>query len=284
MQAEPEIHSDGCGFTEGPVTLGDGGVAFVDLVDAKVRVWREGETSDLASLPGAPNGMRMGPDGALWIANNGGLGLKAKGALHFAEPQIPGCIQRLTLDGAWETVASALPSAPPNRPNDLVFTPEGDIVFTNPRNWEAIGRHDSDYAGGEILLAKLDGTVTKLAECRFPNGLWFHPDGSLIVGLTVDHRLVRYAWKGGAPLEEPEVFAQLHDLFHCDGMCWHAGRFYVAGSVCNEVAVLDEGGNLLELIDFGRGSGPTNLCVREDRLFVTLGKAGTLASIPLPSL
>jgi sugar lactone lactonase YvrE len=30
----------------------------------------------------------------------------------------------------------------------------------------------------------------------FPNGLAFHPDGSLIVGLTVEHRLLRFRWDG----------------------------------------------------------------------------------------
>ena len=66
MQAErPQdmrIEAEGCAFVEGPVALPDGAVAFVDLVDACVRVTKDGETRVLAELPGAPNGMRLGPD------------------------------------------------------------------------------------------------------------------------------------------------------------------------------------------------------------------------------
>ena len=287
MQAErPQdmrIEAEGCAFVEGPVALPDGAVAFVDLVDACVRVTKDGETRVLAELPGAPNGMRLGPDGALWIANNGGLGLLAKGAVHLADPQIPGCIMRLALDGTWAVVADKLPAPDRNRPNDLVFSPEGDVVFTNPRNWETVGRDDAAYAGGQLVLAKPEGgATTLLASPTFPNGLAFHPDGSLLVGLTTGHKVVRYAWKGGAALGEPELFCQLHDMFHSDGMVVEGERIYVAGSVCNEIAVLDLTGACLRLIDFGRGSGPTNLCVRGDRLWVTLGKAGQGVSIPLP--
>jgi sugar lactone lactonase YvrE len=48
-----------------------------------------------------------------------------------------------------------------------------------------------------LLLARADGHVTRLARMTgFPNGLAFHPDGSLIVGLTVEHRLLRFRWDG----------------------------------------------------------------------------------------
>ncbi|MEE3101098.1 MAG: SMP-30/gluconolactonase/LRE family protein, partial [Pseudomonadota bacterium] len=175
-----------------------------------------------------------------------------------------------------------LPAPARYRPTDLVFSPAGCVVFTNPRTWEAVGRDDAAYAGGQLVLAKPDGTTVLLAEPDFPNGLAFHPDGSLLVGLTTGHRVVRYAWKGGAPLGAPEPFCQLHDMFHSDGMVVSGERVYVAGSVCNEIAVLDLSGTCLRLIDFGRGSGPTNLCVRGDRLWVTLGKAGRVVSIPAP--
>ena len=38
-----ETHVDGLGFPEGPVALPDGSIAFVDLLHAKVRAWKDGE-------------------------------------------------------------------------------------------------------------------------------------------------------------------------------------------------------------------------------------------------
>ena len=43
----------------------------------------------------------------------------------------------------------------------------------------------------QLLLANRDGTVVRLAKTTgFPNGLAVHPDGSHIVGLAVEHRLL----------------------------------------------------------------------------------------------
>jgi len=199
MKRSKEIHVTGLGFPEGPVALPDGSVAFVDLLHAKVRTFKDGSVRELATLPGAPNGMRLGPDGALYVCNNGGLAPESLEKLHFAEPMISGCIQRLELDGRWENFADQLPGAKPSRPNDLIFTPEGGIVFTDPQNWEVLGADDAAYHGGQLLAAGQDRKVHALAKMTgFPNGLVFHPDGSLIVGITMEHRLLRFDWSGGS--------------------------------------------------------------------------------------
>jgi sugar lactone lactonase YvrE len=198
----PIIHVSGLGFAEGPVVLAEGGIAFVDLFDQKIRIYRDGATWDLYVVEGSPNGMRLGPDGALYIANNGGLSPRAGSGPVLIEPQITGRIQRLTLDGVCSDFAVDLPGEAPWRPNDLVFTDRGEIVFTEPQNWEDLSRKRAGlpytpYRGGQLLLARRDGTVTHLAKLTgFPNGLAFHPDGSLIVGLTIEHCLLRLSWFG----------------------------------------------------------------------------------------
>jgi hypothetical protein len=73
---KPVIHVDGLGFPEGPVALPDGAIAFVDLLDQKIRLYRNGAVREICTLKGSPNGMRLGPDGALYGANNGGLSLR----------------------------------------------------------------------------------------------------------------------------------------------------------------------------------------------------------------
>ena len=282
---DARIEAEGLGFPEGPVVLPDGAVAFVDLADHCIRIWDKGAVRVLCEVPGSPNGMRLGPDGALYVANNGGL-WPGKGKMDFADPQYPGCIQRVLLDGRWEVFADGYGTASPapNRPNDLVFTPEGDVVFTNPQNWEMIVENpDTPYRGGQLCLARRDGTIEVLAQCTgLPNGLGFHPDGSLVAGMTIAHHYLKFAWAGGAALGEPELFVQMDARFHPDGMVFHEGRLYGAGSAGNRLVVAEADGTVATVLNFGRSTQPTNCCVREDRLWVTLGKAGTLVSIPLP--
>lgn len=281
MARDREVHATGLGFPEGPVALADGSIAFVDLLHAKVRVWRDGVVRELATLPGAPNGMRLGPDGWLYVANNGGIAPLSLETLNFADPQIAGCIQRVALDGTVEAYATALPGGGPNRPNDLVFTPEGDIAFTDPQNWEVLGVDDQAYRGGQILLATADGDVRHLAAMTgFPNGLVFHPDGSLLVGITMEHRVVRFSWEGGGVGTMTE-WARFDDRFNPDGMVFHEGLLYLTGSAGDRVAVLDEKAGLVEMIDTGPGSDPTNCCVHGGRLWLTLGLPGQLVSYEL---
>jgi sugar lactone lactonase YvrE len=283
MTHAAEIHVRGLGFPEGPVALADGSIAFVDLLHAKVRAWRDGDLHELCTLPGAPNGMRLGSDGALYVCNNGGIAPLSLHELHFAEPQITGRLQRIAPDGSVGDHATALPGEPPWRPNDLVFAPGGGIVFTDPQNWEVLGdpATAAAYRGGQLLLATPQGQVTRLAKMTgFPNGLAFHPDGFLVVGITMEHRLVRFDWLGDR-VGAPATWIALDDRFNPDGMVFHGDRLYVTGSTGDRVAVIDLAGRLVETIDTGAGSDPTNCCVHDGRLWVTLGLPGQLVSYRL---
>lgn len=274
------------GFPEGPVPLPDGSIAFVDLLHAKVRRFKDGKVEVLAELPGAPNGMRMGPDGTLYIANNGGLAPKNLHELNQAENMISGRVHRLTLDGALRDVVTDLEGEGPWRPNDLIFTEDNRILFTDPQNWEDISSWDDPndipgYAGGRIFLGNSDGSARKLCDLYgFPNGLQFHPDGSLIVGLTLKQRLVRFPWDG-ENLGEPELWVQFEDGTAPDGLLFHDGIIYAAGSVGDRVVAIDADGKIIKKYETGVGSDPTNLCVIGDRLYVTLGIPGKLVSFPL---
>jgi sugar lactone lactonase YvrE len=283
MTHAPEIHVRGLGFPEGPVALADGSIAFVDLLHAKVRAYRDGALREICQLRGAPNGMRLGADGALYVCNNGGIAPLSLETLNFAEPQISGRLQRIAADGRVTDFATELPGEPPWRPNDLVFAPGGGIVFTDPQNWEVLGDPEraAAYRGGQLLLATPEGRVTRLAKMTgFPNGLAFHPDGSLVVGITMEHRLVRFDWLGDR-VGAPSTWVALDDRFNPDGMIFHGDRLYVTGSIGDRVAVLDLAGRVIETIDTGPGSDPTNCCVHDGKLWVTLGLPGQLVSYEL---
>jgi sugar lactone lactonase YvrE len=286
MVSTPTVQVRGLGFPEGPVVLADGSIAFVDLLHQKVRTWRDGVLSELCTLPGSPNGMRRGPDGALYVANNGGIAPESLEVLKFSDPPISGRIQRIALDGSWRDFAVDLPGEAPWRPNDLVFSPAGDIVFTDPQNWEVLQEWDaadpaSPYRGGQLLLATRDGKVTRLAKMTgFPNGLAFHPDGSLLVGLTMEHRIVQFPWLGDR-VGEPRTWCRLDDRFNPDGMIFVGDRLFATGSVGDRIAIIDAGGRVLDHIDTGPGSDPTNLCLQGKTLWVTLGLPGQLVSYTL---
>jgi sugar lactone lactonase YvrE len=281
MSWKQEIHVTGLGFPEGPVALADGSIAFVDLLHAKIRAYKDGETRELATVSGAPNGMRLGSDCNLYIANNGGIAPRNLEELNFAEPMIPGCIQRLRPDGSWEVFADDLPGKKPSRPNDLIFSPEGEIIFTDPQNWEVLGADADAYHGGQLLAVGADAKVRQLTTMTgFPNGLVFHPDGSLLIGITMEHRILRFPWEGGR-VGPPEEWCRLDDRFNPDGMVFHGDRLFLTGSTGDRVAILDPRGRVVDTIDCGPGSDPTNCCVHAGRLWVTLGIPGQLVSYAL---
>lgn len=275
------VHVRDLGFPEGPVALPDGRIAFVDLLHQCVRIF-DGRSADvLARVPGSPNGMRPGPDGVLVVANNGGIAPVSLTELWHAEPEISGRLQRVDWDGRVTDLAVDLPGRAPWRPNDLALTPEGGWVYTDPHNWEVLP-DEAAYGGGRVGLVQPDGSAVLLAEVpAFPNGICFGPDGDLFVAQTMAHRILRFEWQGGAPFRRATVFADLPPHINPDGILWHDGLLYVAGSVGDAVVVLDESGSLVAHYTTGPGSDPTNLCVVGDELWITLGLPGQLVSVPI---
>src|ERR1051325_2871042 len=71
--ADIRIIADGLGFPEGPVWMADGSVILGEISGKKVtRVAPDGSKSEIGRAGGGPNGVATGPDGALYVCNNGG--------------------------------------------------------------------------------------------------------------------------------------------------------------------------------------------------------------------
>jgi sugar lactone lactonase YvrE len=224
--------------------------------------------------------MCLGPDGALYVANNGGLGVESLGVLWRATPEITGRIQRISLDGTVTDHAVALPGPQPWRPNDVISVPSGEIVFTDPTNWEVLP-NEAAYLPGRVDIVRPNGRVDALVEVPgFPNGLAFGPDGALYVAQSMHHRILRFAWNPEG-LSAPEAWCDLPDNVHPDGLAWLGERLFVAGSVGDEVDLVDLGGRVVSRVAMGPGSDPTNLAIQGDRLWVTLGLPGQLVSMRL---
>ena len=126
-------------FPEGPVALSDGSVCFVEIAAGRVsRVDREGNVSLVANTGGGPNGLAAGPDGALYVCNNGGFIVKdVEGQCHVVHGELPadyktGSIQRVDLaTGQVTTLYTHCKEAPLTAPNDLVFDKAGGFYFTD---------------------------------------------------------------------------------------------------------------------------------------------------------
>jgi gluconolactonase len=268
------VLATGLGFPEGPVWLGPRRVAFTQIRGQCISLWDGSRVTTVARTGGGANGATLGADGALYVCNNGGVSLD-HGGKWMASPQLAGRIQRVTLDGGVTDVATKLPGDPPNRPNDLCFGPDGLLYFTDPHNWEEL----PEVKPGRVCRTTLDGKVELLATVPlFPNGIAFGVDDRLYVAQSMTQKILVMD-----SVPEPAIreFATLPKGFP-DGFCFdRTGRLYCAGSLGDDVVVFEPDGAVAEVIETGAGTEPTNCCLGDGVLYVTLSGTGQLATLPI---
>ena len=183
MQLEMILVAEGLAFPEGPVAMADGSVLLVEIRRGLLsRVRPDGAIEIVAELGGGPNGAAVGPDGALYVCNNGGRfsyserdGLTLPG--HTPPEHVGGSIQRVDLKtGAVSTLYDSCDGRRLMAPNDLVFDTDGGFWFTDYGTSDGEGTR-----GGAIYYARADGGLIRRAgRLPTPNGIGLSPDGRVV--------------------------------------------------------------------------------------------------------
>ncbi|WP_332764146.1 SMP-30/gluconolactonase/LRE family protein [Phenylobacterium sp.] len=179
-----QLIAEGFEFPEGPIAMADGSVILTEIKAQRLtRVHADGRKETLVETGGGPNGAAIGPDGAIYITNNGGSfqWLENQG-LTIPGPTPPGhaggMIQRFDLaTGALTTLYDACDGRRLIGPNDIVFDKQGGFWFTDHGCSTPEGRKF-----GAVYYAKTDGSHISRQRDHIisPNGIGLSPDESAV--------------------------------------------------------------------------------------------------------
>lgn len=295
----------GLQFPEGPIAMDDGSVLLVEIARGTLtRVRHDGLVQVVADLGGGPNGAAMGPDGAVYVCNNGGFRwhTEADGChrpVGQAEDYSGGRIERVNLStGHAERLYDTVDGFALRGPNDIVFDAQGGFYFTD------LGKtRERDMDRGGVFHGHSDGSAVHAVArpAMTPNGIALSPDGRTLYyaetegarlwafDITAPGRLRKDGWPsphGGRMLcASPGGHYQRFDSMAADALgnlcvatLLHGGITIVApdGSTCDHVPLPDR--------------YTTNICFggRDMRTaYVTLSGSGRLIAIddwPTPGL
>jgi gluconolactonase len=292
-----ETVARGLVFPEGPVYLTDGSVLVTEIIGERVsRCLPDGERKTVAATGGGPNGAALGPDGALYVCNNGGMGHIRVASRDWILPtENPpasyrgGSIQRVDLDTG---VAANLYTECDGRrllaPNDLVFDATGHFWFTDHGKLR-----ERDRDRGSVYYAAPDGSMIRevLLPLDAPNGIALSPDGSR---LYVVESFVARVW--AFDVEAPgRLYVKPRARMFGAQLMVGLGGYHLMDSMA-----VDGDGNLC-IATLGDHSGitvvaadavwvrhidlpgpmPTNICfggARQERAYATLSAQGWLVS------
>ena len=239
-----EVIAEGLKFPEGPVIMPDGSVILVEIQRGTVsRCWN-GKTEVIATPGGGPNGLALGPDGALYLCNNGGFEWHDAGGLtipgNIAKDYSGGRIERIDIaTGKVERVYDKVDGVELRGPNDIVFDKAGDMWFTD------LGKnHHRSIERGGVYRARRDGS--KISEIAYGgtgfNGIGLSPDEKVVYAAETDTGKL-WAWDinaDGTVADPPVGFLGRHVFTFPGHVFFDSLAVEADGRVC--VATIINGG------------------------------------------
>ncbi|MGH7044802.1 MAG: SMP-30/gluconolactonase/LRE family protein [Stellaceae bacterium] len=293
--AEIRIVADGLRFPEGPVAMADGSVILGEIAGSAVtRVAADGSKSPVGSAGGGPNGLAMGPDGALYLCNNGGNEYAQGGFLSTgpARDYRTGTIQRIDpKSGDTRVLYSECGGHKLSAPNDIVFDRQGGFYFTDLGKRYA---HQRDHGGLYYALPDGSKVVELVYPMLTPNGVGLSPDERTVyVADTESSRLFAFdIVSPGVLRQEPfpapyggRLVCGLPGFQRFDSLAVEAaGNICVATLITGHITVIAPDGRVVRQVKMP-DVYPTNICFGGSDMttaYVTLSGTGQLARMDWP--
>lgn len=303
MERDFEVLATSLEFPEGPVVLHDGGIAVVEVRGGVITaIGDTGAKGVMATPGGGPNGLAYGPDGLLYLCNNGGLGWDFDGPLPWPRGQAldyeVGRIERIEADGSVTRLYDHCGRNPLCGPNDIVFAPEGSPSAGGFWFSDLGKNRERARDFGAVYWAATDGS--EIIEAAFPipggaNGIGLSPDGDhLYVAETETGRLWTWPVEGPGKLgREPwpshhggRLLAGLGGGRRFDSLAMTAAGNIVIGTlVTGEMTTISpDDGSVLDVLKLPDVM-PTNICFGGTDMctaYITLSTTGQVITTTWP--
>jgi gluconolactonase len=283
-------------FPEGPVAMADGSVILGEIAGGAVtRIAPDGGKTEIGRAGGGPNGLALGPDGALYVCNNGGNVYQTTPAFLSTGPSPDykgGYIQRIDpKTGDTKALYTHCGANKLSAPNDIVFDKQGGFYFTDLGKRRA---RDRDHGG--LYYALPDGS--KITEIAYPivtpNGVGLSPDEKTVyVADTETSRLFAFDIEAPGVLKhEPfpaphggRLVCGLPGFQRFDSLAVEAsGNICVATLVTGHITVVSPTGQVVRQVKMP-DVYPTNICFGGPDMktaYITLSATGQLAAMEWP--
>jgi gluconolactonase len=253
-------------FLEGPSFDRQGNLYCVDLVYGRIfRVDPAGEFHLVVQYDGEPNGLKIHRDGRLFVADR-------RHGIIVIDPKT----QRI------QNIQERYDLEPFKGPNDLVFSPAGDLYFTDQ------GMSDLVNATGRVFRLRADGRLELLLDkLPSPYGIALDPSGRVLyVALTRANRIIRVPILPDGRLSRVLNFIQLSGGGGPDGLAVDSeGGLAIAHPMLGAVWLFDNKGQPTLRVNLCRGVLGTNVAyggADGRRLYITEAETGTIQVADMP--